>query len=50
MIFQVEPKITKNDITAVSDYMSSGGWLTEHKQTQKFEEEISSFVTRKYAI
>ena len=50
MIFQVEPKITKKDITAVSDYMSSGGWLTEHKQTQKFEEQISSFLTRKYAI
>lgn len=50
MIFQVEPEITKKDVTAVSDYMSSGGWLTEHKITAEFEESISSFVGRDYAI
>tara|TARA_B100001029_G_scaffold39339_1_gene30482 strand:- start:13903 stop:14976 length:1074 start_codon:yes stop_codon:yes gene_type:complete len=50
MIFQVEPKITKQDINAVTDYMNSGGWLTEHNLTAKFEEEISSYVGRKYGI
>lgn len=50
MIFQVEPKITENDIKAVSSYMESGGWLTEHKITEDFETKISEYVSRKYAV
>ena len=50
MIFQVEPQITKNDIKAVSEYMNSGGWLTEHKLTNEFENKISHYLGRKYAI
>ena len=50
MIFQVEPEVTKNDIRSVSEYMSSGGWLTEHKLTNEFENKISNYLGRKYAI
>tara|TARA_B100000035_G_scaffold151810_1_gene129342 strand:- start:4583 stop:5656 length:1074 start_codon:yes stop_codon:yes gene_type:complete len=50
MIFQVEPQVTKNDIKAVSEYMNSGGWLTEHKLTNEFENKISNYLGRKYAI
>ncbi len=49
MIFQVEPQVTKSDIKAVSDYMNSGGWLTEHKLTNEFENKISNYLGRKYA-
>tara|TARA_X000000368_G_scaffold340058_1_gene278212 strand:+ start:2539 stop:3612 length:1074 start_codon:yes stop_codon:yes gene_type:complete len=50
MIFQVEPEVTNSDIKAVSQYMSSGGWLTEHKLTNEFENKISNHIGRKHAI
>ena len=50
MIFQVEPNITKKDINAVTKYMESGGWITEHKYTRKFENDIANFVGRKYSV
>ena len=30
--------------------MNSGGWLTEHKLTNEFENKISNYLGRKYAI
>ena len=49
-IFQVEPEITNSDIDFVSDYLKSGSWITEHTVTKEFEENISKYVDRKYAI
>ena len=37
-INQVEPEITSEDIEEVSEYLNSGGWITEHKITRSFEE------------
>jgi perosamine synthetase len=48
-INQVEPFITDADRTAVTEYMSSGGWLTEHRHTREFEEQLAAFVGAKYA-
>ncbi len=45
---QIEPLITARDRKAVSDYMSSGAWLTEHTETKKFEDKIAEFVGAKY--
>ena len=41
-IFQVQPSISEDDITAVNNYMSSGSWITEHQQTQNLEEQIKN--------
>ena len=45
---QIEPLITQRDRKAVSDYLKSGAWLTEHTQTKKFENKIAKFVGSKY--
>ena len=39
-IFQVEPDVNQDDIDSVTDYLKSGGWLTEHKVTAELEEKI----------
>ena len=49
-INQVEPDITKDDITAVNEYMLSGGWITENDLTRELEGKIKDFVDRKYAL
>ena len=47
---QVEPYINKDDAKNVSKYLSSGGWVTEHRVTKDLEEKIKSFVGRKYCL
>ena len=49
-IFQVQPSISEDDITAVNNYMSSGSWITEHQQTQNLEEQIKNYLDRNYAV
>ena len=49
-INQIEPLIDSNDVNAVKAYLSSGGWLTEHKETQLFENNIKNYVERSYSI
>ena len=41
---QMEPMITDADVSAVCDYMRSGGWLTEFEQTRSFEQQLESFT------
>lgn len=48
-IHQVIPYITKDDKKAVVDYLDSGGWLTEFRQTEAFESLISQFTKASYA-
>ena len=36
MISQVEPNISNEDVQNVTEYMSSGSWITEHKVTKQF--------------
>ena len=49
-INQIEPIIDSQDVKAIKDYLNSGGWLTEHKETQLFETNIKKYVERKYSI
>ena len=37
MINQMEPGFTKKELVSVKKYLASGGWITEHKETKKFE-------------
>ena len=48
MIPQCEPLIGKAEQKAVNDYMKSGGFLTEHKQTEKFEKQLAKFLGVRY--
>lgn len=45
---QMEPVITDADVSAVCDYMRSGGWLTEFEQTRRFEQQLASFTGANY--
>lgn len=44
MILQYEPVFEGNEGDRLKDYMSSGGWLTEFKETRKFENMIQEFL------
>lgn len=48
-INQVEPDITEEDIQAVNNYLSSGGWITEHKVSEELSNSISRKVFRNYS-
>jgi perosamine synthetase len=49
-IHQVEPYITENEIAAMSEYLRSGGWLTEFKRTEHFEQMIADFLGVKHTV
>tara|TARA_Y100000590_G_C15582690_1_gene962942 strand:+ start:156 stop:1241 length:1086 start_codon:yes stop_codon:yes gene_type:complete len=49
-INQVEPFINKEDADAVYKYLNTGGWVTEHNVTRKFESLVKDKVGRKSAI
>jgi perosamine synthetase len=50
MLPQVEPTITVVDIEAVTEYLKSGGWITEHKVTEEFERAIAEFLGVRHCI
>lgn len=43
-ISQIEPWIGEEEKQAVVSYLDSGGWLTEFRQTEAFEKQISEYV------
>jgi perosamine synthetase len=49
-IHQVEPYLTENEGKAISEYLGSGGWLTEFEKTETFERMIADFLGAKYAV
>jgi perosamine synthetase len=49
-ILQYEPQFDSIEAQYVNNYMTSGGWITEFKQTQDFEKIIAAFVGVKHAI
>lgn len=48
-IHQMQPQIGKEEQQAVTSYLKSGGWLTEYKKTEEFEQMIAKFTGAKYA-
>jgi len=48
-INQIEPWIGNEEKQAVIAYLNSGGWLTEFKETEKFEQMIAEYVGAKHA-
>jgi perosamine synthetase len=49
-INQIEPFIGAKESEAAYKYLSSGGWVTEFSETEKFAEEISKFLGVQYAV
>lgn len=49
-INQIEPLITENEVKTMTEYLQSGGWLTEFKKTEEFEQMIADFLGVKYAV
>ncbi len=47
-INQMEPWIGEEEKRAVTEYLDSGGWLTEFKKTREFEHAIADYVGSKY--
>lgn len=46
----MEPSFDEAEAQALYDYMRTGGWVTEFKKTQAFEEEISRFTGAKHVV
>lgn len=47
---QMEPWFGSEEKVAISEYMDEGGWLTEFKRTQTFEEMIAAYTGAKHCI
>jgi len=47
---QMEPWFGEEERIALNNYMKEGGWLTEFKQTQKFEQMICNYTGAKYCF
>lgn len=47
---QMEPWFGEEERIALDNYMKSGGWLTEFKQTEKFEQMICDYTEAKYCF
>ncbi len=49
-INQMEPWIDENEVRHMTEYLSSGAWLTEFKQTQAFEGMIAEYTGAKHCV
>lgn len=49
-ILQYQPTITESDIKAVEQYLRSGGFITEFKQSRNFEKALSELIGSKHSI
>lgn len=47
---QMEPWFDKKEARALSEYILSGGWVTEFKKTKELEEMICNYTGAKYCI
>jgi perosamine synthetase len=49
-INQMEPWFGEEERLAVNEYMGAGGWLTEFRKTQEFEQMICDYTGSKYCF
>lgn len=47
---QMEPVVTEADAEAVQRYLRSGGWLTEFRETRKFEASLSDYTGARFCF
>jgi perosamine synthetase len=49
-INQMEPWIDENEVRHMTEYLTSGGWLTEFSKTKEFEGLIAEFTGAKHCV
>ncbi|MGE0862276.1 MAG: DegT/DnrJ/EryC1/StrS family aminotransferase [Vicinamibacterales bacterium] len=47
---QMEPVVTAADAAAVHAYLESGGWLTEFRETRRFEASLCEYTGARYCV
>lgn len=47
---QMEPVVTEADAEAVHRYLQTGGWLTEFRETRKFEASLCEYTGARYCL
>ncbi len=47
---QMEPWFDENEKTAISEYLDSGGWITEFRKTEEFEKMIADYTGTRHCI
>ena len=47
---QIEPWYDRKERQALSEYLKSGGWLTEFEKTKQLEKKIAAFSGSKYCL
>ncbi len=47
---QMEPVVTAADAAAVQAYLASGGWLTEFRETRRFEASLCEYTGARYCV
>ena len=47
---QFNPTFTEKDIKSVTEYMNSGSFITEFKQSRHFEELLANYSNTKHAV
>lgn len=47
---QMEPWFGEEEKKAINEYLDEGGWITEFKRTQKFEEMLAEYTKTKHCI
>jgi perosamine synthetase len=47
---QYEPSFDEAEAEALKEYILAGGWVTEFRKTQEFEQKFAAFVGAKFAI
>jgi perosamine synthetase len=47
---QIEPWVDENEVRHMTEYLRSGGWLTEFKKTREFEEMIAGYTGAKHCV
>lgn len=50
MIHQIKPLLNNTLLVELTRYLTSGGWLTEHKKTEEFEQVLATFLGKKHCI
>lgn len=47
---QMEPWVDENEVRHMTEYLRSGGWLTEFRKTAEFEEMIAAYTGARHCV
>jgi perosamine synthetase len=50
VIDQIHPVYGEDEVSAITDYLRCNKWLTEHKETAAFEEDVANYLGVRYCV